>query len=109
MLRQLELPLINSRARFLEYEDMVTGAHDPQYVESIARLRNARKAKKLSQKDLGNLLNKPQSFVSKVETCERRLDMIEAAKWCIALGIALEDALPPLVKKALEDAAERRR
>lgn len=87
----------------------MTAAHDPQYIELIARLRNARKAKKLSQKELGDLLNKPQSFVSKVETCERRLDLIETAHWCIALGIALEDALPPLVKKALADAAEKRR
>lgn len=81
------------------------GTHDPQYIEFIVRLRNARKAKNLSQKEFGNLINKPQSFVSKVETCERRLDVIETAKWCIALGILLEDALPPLVKKALEDAA----
>lgn len=88
---------------------MMTAAHDPHYIELIARLRNARKAKKLSQKELGNLLNKPQSFVSKVETCERRLDVIEAAKWCIALGIDLEDALPPSVKKALEEAAEKGR
>lgn len=87
----------------------MTGTHDPQYIELIARLRNARKAKQLSQKELGDLLNKPQSFVSKVETCERRLDVIEAANWCIALDIGLEDALPPLVKKTLKDAAEKRR
>jgi transcriptional regulator with XRE-family HTH domain len=87
----------------------MTAAHDPQYIELIARLRNARKVKKLSQKELGDLLNKPQSFVSKVETCERRIDVIEAAQWCIALGIALEDVLPPSVKKALEDASERAR
>ena len=49
-----------------------SGAHDPQYIEFIARLRNARKVNNLSQKRLGNLLNKPQPFVSKVETCERR-------------------------------------
>jgi transcriptional regulator with XRE-family HTH domain len=87
----------------------MTGAHDPQYIELIARLRNARKAKQLSQKEFGDLLDKTQSFVSKVETCERRLDVIEAAKWCIALGISLDDALPPLVKKALEDAAGKGR
>ena len=80
----------------------MSGAHDPQYIEFIARLRNARKAKNLSQKEFGNLISKPQSFVSKVETCERRLDVIEAAQWCVALGIRLEDALPPSVRKALE-------
>ncbi len=83
----------------------MSGAHDPQYIEFIVRLRNARKAKNLSQKQFGELLNKPQSFVSKVETCERRLDVIEAAEWCIALGIRLDDVLPPLVKKALANAA----
>jgi transcriptional regulator with XRE-family HTH domain len=82
----------------------MSGAHDPRYIEFIARLRNARKAKNLSQKDFGDLITKPQSFVSKVETCERRLDVIEAAEWCVALGIRLEDALPPSVKKALQDA-----
>ncbi len=83
----------------------MSGAHDPQYVEFISRLRNARRARNLSQKELGELINKPQAFVSKVETCERRLDVIEAAEWCIALGVRLEDTLPPSVKKLLEDAA----
>jgi transcriptional regulator with XRE-family HTH domain len=83
----------------------MSSAHDPHYIEFVARLRNARKARNLSQKELGELLNKPQSFVSKVETCERRLDVIEAAEWCVALGVRLEDTLPPPLKKALADAA----
>jgi transcriptional regulator with XRE-family HTH domain len=83
----------------------MSGAHNPQYIEFIARLRHARKAKNLSQRDLGNLINKPQTFVSKVETCERRLDVIEAAEWCVALGVRLEDVLPPSLKKALQSAA----
>jgi transcriptional regulator with XRE-family HTH domain len=86
----------------------MSGAHDPRYIEFIARLRTARKSKNLSQKEVGELLNKPQSFVSKVETCERRLDVIEAAEWCVALGLALDEALPPSVKKALEDAVGKR-
>jgi transcriptional regulator with XRE-family HTH domain len=81
----------------------MSGAHDPQYIEFIARLRSVRKAKGLSQKELGELLNKPQSFVSKVETCERRLDVIEAAEWCVALGIRLEETLPPPVERDTED------
>jgi transcriptional regulator with XRE-family HTH domain len=70
------------------------GAHDPLYIEFIARLRKARKAKRLSQAAFGKLIGEEQSFVSKVETCERRLDIIEAARWCAALGLALDDALP---------------
>lgn len=38
----------------------------------------------LTQADLAERLNKPQSFVAKVETHERRLDLIELVKWNIA-------------------------
>ncbi|MEK7405051.1 MAG: helix-turn-helix transcriptional regulator [Acidobacteriota bacterium] len=70
-------------------------------MEFIARLRRARKAKGLKQRDLGLMLNKPQAFVSKVETCERRLDFVEGAQWCLALGIRLEDVMPPALKAAM--------
>lgn len=72
----------------------MSGVHKPQYMEFIALLRKARREKHLTQSQLGHLLNQPQSFISKVETCERRLDLIEAAEWCRALGIRLDDVLP---------------
>jgi transcriptional regulator with XRE-family HTH domain len=77
----------------------MSGAHDPKYIEFIARLRESRKRLGLSQSALGERLGKEQSFVSKVETCERRLDVIEAAKWCAALGIGVEEALPADIKR----------
>ncbi len=70
-------------------------------MEFVTRLRNARKVKGLSQAELGKLLGKPQSFVSKVETCERRLDLIEAAEWCLALGIRLDNLLPAALRGAM--------
>ena len=85
----------------------MSGARNPQYIEFIARLRKVRKTRNFSQSYFGELINKPQSFVSKVETCERRLDVIETAEWCIALGISLEDALPPSIRKALDNGSER--
>ena len=69
---------------------------DPLYIEFVARLRTARKAKGYTQGELGALLQKPQSYVSKIETCVRRIDVVEAARWCMALGIALTDALPTI-------------
>lgn len=68
--------------------------HSPEYIEFIARLRNARKEQRVTQAQLASHLSKPQSFVSKVETCERRLDVLETLEWCAALGIALIDVLP---------------
>jgi transcriptional regulator with XRE-family HTH domain len=75
--------------------------HAPEYIEFVTRLRNARKRRGLTQNDLAVLLRKPQSFVSKVETCERRLDVIEAAEWCVLLRINLVDVLPTDLRKAL--------
>lgn len=72
----------------------MTGVHDPLYIELITRLRNARKAQGLSQSQLGEKIGKDQTFISKVETCERRLDAIETVRWCVALGVRLEDVLP---------------
>ena len=81
----------------------MSGAHDPKYIEFIARLRDARKRLALSQSAFGQRIGKDQSFVSKVETCERRLDMIEAARWCAALGIRIDEALPPDIRRLWEN------
>jgi transcriptional regulator with XRE-family HTH domain len=80
----------------------MSGAHDPKYIEFVARLRDTRKRLRLSQAALGERIGKEQSFVSKVETCERRLDVIEAAKWCAALGIRIEDVLPADIRRLWE-------
>ena len=82
----------------------MSAAHNPSYIEFIAFLRQARRQRGLSQEDVGQVLEKPQSFVSKVETCERRLDVIEAAEWCLALGIGLEAALPAKLRRAFAKA-----
>ena len=68
--------------------------HRPEYMEVIARLRRARVERGLTQTQLASRLNRPQAFVSKVETCERRLDLIEVADWCRALGVIIHDILP---------------
>lgn len=47
----------------------------------------ARKKTKISQHELARRLGKPQSFVSKYERCERRLDVAEFVKVAHALEI----------------------
>lgn len=73
---------------------LMRAIYDPLYIEFIAGLRAARKARGYTQGELASQLHKPQSYVSKVETCERRIDVIEAARWCMVLGFNLEDFLP---------------
>lgn len=84
----------------------MSSAHDPLYIEFVARLRNARKRQSLSQQQLGEKLGKDQTFISKVETCERRIDVIEAANWCAALGLHLEDILPSEINKKIQKEEE---
>lgn len=40
------------------------------------------------------LPRKHQSYVSKVETCERRLDYIELLQMCRAISVALAEVTP---------------
>lgn len=78
-------------------------ANDPIYIEFITRLRSARKNKNLTQTELAELLGKPQSFVSKIETCERRIDLIEAAQWCSILEISLNELLPTAIRSSSKE------
>ena len=54
-----------------------------------ALLRQIRLEAKLRQVDLANRLGQPQSFVSKYESGERRLDVLELRRICEALGTSL--------------------
>ena len=81
-------------------------AHDPRYLEFVARLRQARKARHMTQAELATLLGKPQAYVSKVETCERRIDLIETAEWCVRLRVRLDDLIPEDLRQAMEAGAQ---
>jgi transcriptional regulator with XRE-family HTH domain len=61
-------------------------AHDPRYRDLIDNLVVARKDKGLSQDGLAKILGRHQQFVSRYETGERRLDVVEF----IDIGRALD-------------------
>ncbi|MEA2063252.1 MAG: helix-turn-helix transcriptional regulator [Gemmatimonadota bacterium] len=56
-----------------------------------ALLKKIRVDAGLRQIDLAKRLGSPQSFVSKYETGERRLDLIELRRVCKSLGTNLKD------------------
>lgn len=58
-----------------------------RYAVVVAVLIEARRETGLTQVDLANRLGKPQSFVSKVERRERRIDPLEFHDWARALGV----------------------
>jgi len=45
----------------------------------------------LTQVDLARRIGQPQSFVSKYESGERRLDLVEVRQICTAVGMSLEE------------------
>jgi len=80
----------------------MTQLHSQAYLEFVARLRRSRKAAGVTQAQLARRLGRAQSYVSKAETCERRLDFIETAQWCHALRVRLADVLPSEFRSVLE-------
>ncbi len=57
----------------------------------LALLRQVRVEGGLRQVDLAKKLRQPQSFVSKYESGERRLDLLELRQVCSAVGTSLEE------------------
>jgi len=55
-----------------------------------ALLKSLRTKAGLRQVDLAERLSQPQSFVSKFESGERRLDILELRQVCRILGISLD-------------------
>jgi transcriptional regulator with XRE-family HTH domain len=65
----------------------------------LALLRQIRLDAKLRQVDLAKRLGQPQSFVSKYESGERRLDILELRSVCEAVGTTLEQFVAKLEER----------
>lgn len=60
--------------------------HQDRYSRLIGEMVKLRKDKKMTQTQLAQQLGKPQSYVAKIETLERKLDIVEFVDWCNAIG-----------------------
>jgi transcriptional regulator with XRE-family HTH domain len=89
---------------------MKNSPYDIAYLELRQILKDLREAKHLTQAQLARKLSVPQSFVSKYETGERRLDVIETAQICRALETSMPQLLSKLsrrLKRAAKIAPEK--
>lgn len=70
--------------------------HDQRYIKLIEQLIAARKGAGITQDALAEALQTEQSTISKVESFDRRIDIIELYDWLSAIGHShrkfLEDA-----------------
>lgn len=61
----------------------------PEYEVMLERLIAKRKAAGLTQQQVADALGKPQSHVSKCESRDREISIIDLLRWCQALGTTL--------------------
>ena len=74
---------------------MEKSIYTKEYSLFLEQLRKAREEKGLTQTEVAERLGQTQSFVSKVERGERRLDIVELRAFCSALEVSL----PQFVKQ----------
>jgi transcriptional regulator with XRE-family HTH domain len=70
-----------------------------EYETFLRRLRAARLRAGLTQVQLAARLGQTQSFVSKCERGERRLDLVEVRAFCVAMGVSLPRFVAALDKE----------
>jgi transcriptional regulator with XRE-family HTH domain len=71
--------------------------HERDYQHVPGLLRALREEAELTQRELGERLNKPQSWVYNCETANRRVDVTEFVAWARACGAEPEGAFNRLL------------
>ena len=73
--------------------------HSPEYQRVLALLVAMRQKAGLTQRELAKKLDREHSFVCRIETGERRLDLIEFYWVCRALGQAAPQLYTELIRQ----------
>jgi len=68
--------------------------HSGAYALFLERLRRARRESGLTQAEAAQRLNRPQSYLSKCESGERRVDVIELVAFADLYGKRLDFFVP---------------
>ncbi len=63
--------------------------HSPEYAIFLRLLRQIRERQEVTQEQLAERWGVTQSFVSKCERGERRIDALELRTFCRAMGVSL--------------------
>lgn len=72
---------------------MTRSLRTPGHQALMQVLVETRKSKGITQQELADRLDRPQSYIAKVETGERRLDVIEFIEWASYLDTDAADLL----------------
>lgn len=83
---------------------MEKSIHSAQYALFLKVFRQTRRRAGLTQVELAKRVGETQSFISKCERGERRIDVVELRAFCRAFGVGLKQFVD-----SFERAAGRRR
>ncbi|MBF3450554.1 helix-turn-helix domain-containing protein [Burkholderia pseudomallei] len=78
---------------------MEKSIYSRRYAQFAKLLRAAREEAGFTQEEVAARLKTTQTFISKCERGERRLDVIELCSWCEALGIPASQFVVKLEQK----------
>ena len=67
--------------------------HSRAYDRLLGALRRARESSGLTQQEVARRLGAYASYVSKCESGERRIDVVELAAYCEVYGVKLDELL----------------
>jgi transcriptional regulator with XRE-family HTH domain len=70
--------------------------HSKEYRKLISLLREKRENLDITQLKLASIIETDQTFISKIENSERRIDVIELRTICKALKISFTDFIQEL-------------
>jgi DNA-binding XRE family transcriptional regulator len=89
------IPIWDILQHILPWGGEMRTTHSQAYRDFSSQLRQARKEAGLTQIEVARLLGRPQSFVSKCESGERRVDVTELAKFAGAYSKPLDFFIKP--------------
>jgi len=84
---------------------MFTGAHE-ELTRAVVELR---KKAGLTQRQLAEAVGREQNFIGRIETGQRRVDLVEWVTICRACGADPETEIARLVRKIAPSVPSRRR
>lgn len=70
-----------------------------EYRILLRMLKSKRQQKRISQENMAKKIGVPQSFISKIESGERRIDVMELFHYCEVLGIEIIQFITDLIKE----------
>jgi transcriptional regulator with XRE-family HTH domain len=80
---------------------MEKSIHTAQYVNFLKLFRETRIRAGITQIELAERVGQAQSFISKCERGERRIDIIELRTFCEALGTSLQQFVAVLERRII--------